>query len=288
MSRNTKFFIILLLCTGIVLSVIYNETLWNIILLGMLFAKKLLFKGILIIKKFFFKKGIVSFSTIAWKHVLVSSALALSKRAIINTISGFFQNRVVTPLIHPLTRYLKIRWILFKASNIWKKITTVIFGSVPATLILWLVGIIDAILLLLKSFSLAQFLTLILKFITTFLVFFQGLWKTWIQPYIDLIVITILFSFIEKIPVIGPLFRRVRITIKWNWRHFKYRKEHVMKHHVDANVNAFGEKIHKHVNMKKEILAANVQDKSQMPAEDDDSKLNNEKADTGKTDSSKS
>lgn len=288
MSRNTKFFIILLLCTGIVLSVIYNETLWNIILLGMLFAKKLLFKGILIIKKFFFKKGIVSFSTIAWKHVLVSSVLALSKRAIINTISGFFQNRVVTPLIHPLTRYLKIRWILFKASNIWKKITTVIFGSVPATLILWLVGIIDAILLLLKSFSLAQFLTLILKFITTFLVFFQGLWKTWIQPYIDLIVITILFSFIEKIPVIGPLFRRVRITIKWNWRHFKYRKEHVMKHHVDANVNAFGEKIHNHVNMKKEILAAKVQDKSQMPAENDDSKLNNEKADTGKTDSSKS
>ena len=270
MSRNVKFFIILLLCLGIVLSVIYNETLWNILLMGLLLAKKLLFKGIIILKKFFFKDGIISLSTIAWKRVLVSSALALSKRAIINTITGFFQDRVVKPLIHPLTRYIKVRWRIFKNSSIWKQITTVIFGSVPATILLWLVGIIDAILLLLKSFSLAKFLTLILKFIAMFFVFFQGLWKTWVQPYIDLIVITILFSFIEKIPVIGPLFRRLRITIKWNWRHFKHRKEHVMKHHVDANVNALGEKIHKHVNKKKEILAAKVQDKSQMPVETDE------------------
>ena len=272
MSKNTKLFIILLLCVGIVLSVIYNETLWNIVLLGMLLAKKLLFKGILILKKFFFKKGIVSFSTIAWKRVLASSALALSKRAIINTLSGFFQKRILQPLIHPLTRYLKVRWLMFKASNGWKKVTTIIFGSVPATLLLWLVGIVDALLLLLKSFSLAKFLTIILKFIALFFVFFQGLWKTWIQPYIDLIIVTILFSFIEKIPFIGPVFRRIRITIKWKWRHFKYRREHVMKHHVDANVNAFSEKIHKHVNMKKEIMAAKVQDKSQKPVEDDKAK----------------
>ncbi|MGB1309800.1 MAG: hypothetical protein ACPG47_01250 [Leucothrix sp.] len=263
MNRNTKLFIVLLLCVGIVLSVIYNETLWNIVLLGTLLAKKLLFQGIIILKKFFFKKGIASWSTIAWKRVLASSAFALSKRAIINTASGFFQERIVKPLIHPLTRYLKIRWLMFKESSLWKKITTVVFGSVPATIILWLVGVIDALLLLLKSFSLAKFLTLILKFITTFFVFFQGLWKTWIQPYIDLIIVTILFSFIEKIPVIGPLLRRVRITIKWKWRHFKYRKEHVIKRHVDANVNAFGEKIHKHVNAKKEIMAAKVQDTSQ-------------------------
>lgn len=266
MSRNTKLLIILLLCVGIVLSVIYNETLWNIVLLGVLLAKKLLFQGLIILKKFFFKKGIVSFSTIAWKRVLVSSALALSKRAIINTISGFFQDRVVKPLIHPLTRYLKIRWMMFKSSNIWKKITTVVFGSVPATLLLWLIGIVDAVMLLLKSFSLAKFLTLILKFITMFFVFFQGLWNTWIQPYIDLIIVTILFSFIEKLPIIGPLFRRVRITIKWNWRYFKHRKERVMKQHVDANVNALSEKIHQHVNKKKEIMAAEVEDKSQRPA----------------------
>jgi len=267
MSRNAKLLIVLSLCFGIILSVIYNEIVWNIILLGMLLAKKLVFKGLIILKKFFFKKGIVSYSSIAWKRVLASSTLALSKRAIINTFSGFFQNRLVTPLIHPLTRYLKVRWAIFKDTSVWKKITTVIFGSIPATLLLWLIGIIDAVVLLLKSFSLAKFLTLILKFIGTFFVFFQGLWKTWVQPYIDVIVITIFFSFIEKLPIVGPLFRRVRITIKWNWRHFKHRKEHVMKHHVDANVNAFGEKIHRHVNKKKEGLAAKVQDKSQMPVE---------------------
>lgn len=269
MSRNIKLFIVLLLCIGIVLSIIYNETLWNIALLGMLLAKKLLFKALIILKKFFFKKGIVSFSFIAWKRVLASSVLALSKRAISNTISGFFQNHILQPLIHPLTRYLKIRWVMFKASSVWMKFTTIIFGSVPATLMLWLIGIIDAITLLLKSFSLAKFLTLILKFIAMFFVFFQGLWKTWAQPYIDLIIVTILFSFIEKLPVLGPIFRRIRITIKWNWRHFKYRREHVMKNHVDANVNAFSEKIHKHVNMKKEIFAAKIQDKSQMSVEDE-------------------
>lgn len=277
MSRNVKFIIILLLCVGIVLSVIFNETLWNIILMGLLLAKKLLFKGLIILKKFFFKDGIVSLSTIAWKRVLASSAMALSKRAIVNTITGFFQDRVVKPLIHPLTRYIRIRWRIFKDSSVWKRVATVIFGSIPATLLLWLIGIIDAILLLLKSFSVAKFLTLILKFIAMFFVFFQGLWKTWVQPYIDLIVVTILFSFIEKIPFIGPLFRRTRITIKWNWRHFKYRKNHVMRHHVDANVNAFGEKIHKHVNKKKEILAAKVQDKSQMPVEETENTEGDEK-----------
>ena len=267
MSRNTKLIIVLLLCTGIVLSVIYNETLWNIILLGALLAKKSLFKALLVLKKFFFKKGIVSFSTIAWKHVLVSTGLALSKRAIINTITGFFQERVLKPLIHPLTRYLKVRWAIFKTSIIWKKITTIIFGSVPATVLLWLIGILDAIMLLLKSFSLAKFLTLLLKLLASCLVFFQGLWKTWVQPYIDLIIVTIFITFIERIPFIGPVFRRTRVNIKLYWRHVKFRKNHVMKHHVDANVNAFGEKIHKHVNYKKELLAAKVQDKSQKPAE---------------------
>ncbi len=288
MSRNVKFIIILLLCVGIVLSVIFNETLWNIILMGLLLAKKLLFKGLIILKKFFFKDGIVSLSTIAWKRVLASSAMALSKRAIVNTITGFFQDRVVKPLIHPLTRYIRIRWRIFKDSSVWKRVATVIFGSIPATLLLWLIGIIDAIMLLLKSFSLAKFLTLILKFIAMFFVFFQGLWKTWVQPYIDLIVVTILFSFIEKIPFIGPLFRRVRITIKWNWRHFKYRKNHVMKHHVDANVNAFGEKIHKHVNKKKEILAAKVQDKSQMPVEETKDPEGDEKGEKSLADESNS
>ena len=288
MSRNVKFIIILLLCVGIVLSVIFNETLWNIILMGLLLAKKLLFKGLIILKKFFFKDGIVSLSTIAWKRVLASSAMALSKRAIVNTITGFFQDRVVKPLIHPLTRYIRVRWRIFKDSSVWKRVATVIFGSIPATLLLWLIGIIDAIMLLLKSFSLAKFLTLILKFIAMFFVFFQGLWKTWVQPYIDLIVVTILFSFIEKIPFIGPLFRRIRITIKWNWRHFKYRKNHVMRHHVDANVNAFGEKIHKHVNKKKEILAAKVQDKSQMPVEETKNPEGDEKGEKSLADESNS
>jgi len=288
MSRNVKFIIILFLCVGIVLSVIFNETLWNIILMGLLLAKKLLFKGLIILKKFFFKDGIVSLSTIAWKRVLASSAMALSKRAIVNTITGFFQDRVVKPLIHPLTRYIRVRWRIFKDSSVWKRVATVIFGSIPATLLLWLIGIIDAIMLLLKSFSLAKFLTLILKFIAMFFVFFQGLWKTWVQPYIDLIVVTILFNFIEKIPFIGPLFRRVRITIKWNWRHFKYRKNHVMRHHVDANVNAFGEKIHKHVNKKKEILAAKVQDKSQMPVEETENPEGDEKGEKSLADESNS
>ena len=66
LSKTTKLIITLILCIGVVLAVIYNETIWNIILLGLLFGKGLIFKFLVILKKFFFKKGVVSLSTIAW------------------------------------------------------------------------------------------------------------------------------------------------------------------------------------------------------------------------------
>ena len=105
-----------------------------------------------------------------------------------------------------------------------------------------------------KGFSLAKFLTLILKFITVFFVFFQNLWRNWIQPYIDFIVITLLVTYIEKIPVLGALFRRTRISIKWHLRGFHHRKKRIIEKHIDHPVNMLGERIHKHVNEKKEGL----------------------------------
>ena len=254
LSRTTKLVITLILCICTALVIIFNEVIWSVILLGVLFAKGLLFKFLVILKKFFFKEGIVSLSTIAWKHVMVSSFFALSKRAIINTVTGFFQERIVTPLIHPLTRYLKVRWKIFKASNLWQKIYTVIFGTIPASFALWLVGIADAVWLLMKGFSLAKFLTLLLKFITVFFVFFQNLWRNWIQPYIDFIVITILVTYIEKIPFIGGVFRRTRIMIKWYLRRFHSRRKRIIYKHIDMPVNSLSERIHKHVNRKKEGL----------------------------------
>jgi len=255
MSRTIKLVITLILCLCSALVIVFSDVIWSVILLGVLFSKGLLLKFILILKKFFFKKGVVSLSTIAWKHVFVSSFFALSKRAIINTITGFFQDRIVKPLIHPLTRYLKVRWKMFKASNLWQKFCTVLFGTIPASFGLWLVGIADAIWLLMKGFSLAKFLTLILKFITVFFVFFQNLWRNWIQPYIDFIVITILVTYVEKIPVIGGIFRRTRITIKWHLRRFHSRRKRIIEKHIDHPVNLLGERIHKHVNKKKEGLA---------------------------------
>ena len=125
LNRTTKLIITLILCILAALAIIYSDVIWSVILLGVLFSKGLLFKFLVILKKFFFKKGVVSLSTVAWKHVVVSSFFALSKRAIINTFTGFFQERIVKPLIHPLTRYLKVRWRIFKASNLWQKFWTV-------------------------------------------------------------------------------------------------------------------------------------------------------------------
>ena len=255
MNRTTKLIITLILCACTALAIIFSDVIWSVILLGVIFSKGLLFKFLLILKKFFFKEGIVSLSTIAWKHVMVSSFFALSKRAIINTITGFFQDRIVKPLIHPLTRYLKVRWKMFKASNLWQKCLTIFFGTIPASFGLWIVGIADAVWLVMKGFSLAKFLTLILKFITVFLVFFQSLWRNWIQPYIDFIVITILVTYVEKIPFIGGVFRRTRITIKWHLRRFHSRRKRIIEEHIDRPVNLLGERIHKHVNQKKEGLA---------------------------------
>jgi len=264
-NRHIKIIITLLLCLGVVLSVIFDELLWNIVLMGVLLAKNILFKVLLVLKQFFFKQGVVSLATVAWKKVFVSSFFALSKRAMINTVTGFFQNRVVTPLIHPLTRYIRVRWALFKASSLWKKTYTILFGSVPTTLALWVIGVIDALMLLLKSFSLAKFLTLILKFLSTFLVFFQNLWRSWIQPYIDFIIITVFVSYVEKIPVIGALFRRLRITLRWKWRHFKRRKDRLIDQHVDQNVNLVSERIHQHVNAKKKQVAAQLDQTAKTP-----------------------
>lgn len=254
LSNKVKLIITLLLCIGVVLSVIFDEFLWNIILLVMLLAKKSLFKILVVLKQFFFQEGIVSIATIAWKKVFLSTSLALSKRAIINAVTGFFQERIVKPLIHPLTRYLKVRWRIFKASTWWQKLYTVIFGSVPASLLLWMVGIWEAITLLLKSFSLAKLLTMMLKLLLSFFVFFQNIWRSWIQPYIDYIIITIFVTYMEKLPIIGAGIRRLRITIKWKWRHYKRHKDRIIDQHVDQNVNLFSERIHQHVNKKKEMM----------------------------------
>ena len=266
MNRTVKLLITLAIGICLSLVIIFNDVVWSIVLLSLLFVKGWLLKFLLVIKNFFFKKGIVSYATIAWKKVFVSSSFALSKRAIINTVSGFFQNRIVKPLIHPLTRYLRVRWRIFKASSLWKKTVTIIFGSIPASLLVWLVGIADAIALLMKSFSLAKFLTLLLKFITVFLLFFKNIWNNWIQPYIDVILITVFVTYIEKIPYIGNGFRRLRISLKWQLRGLKKRRKHIVKNHIDAPVTLLSEKIHKHVDKKKEDLS---------PRETNNTKANN-------------
>jgi len=260
MNRTIKLLITLAICICLSLLIIFNDVVWSILLLSFVFLKGWLFKFLLVVKQFFFKKGIVSYATIAWKKVFVSSSFALSKRAIINTISGFFQNRIVKPLIHPLTRYIRVRWRIFKASSLWKKTATIIFGTIPASLAIWLVGIADAIALVMKSFSLAKFLTLILKFVTVFLLFFKNLWSNWIQPYIDIIVVTLFVTFIEKIPFIGGFFRRMRITLKWELRRFKKSRTRIIEKTIDAPVNILSEKIHKHVDRKKEGLKPATED----------------------------
>lgn len=258
MNRTIKLLIILFLCICLALVVVFNDAIWSLLLLFVYFIKGSIIKFLLILKKFFFKKGVVSFVTIAWERVFVSSFFALSKRAIINTISGFFQNRLVKPLIHPLSRYIRIRWKIFKESNFLKKFLTVLFGTVPASIGLWFIGIADVIALLMKSLSLSKFLTLILKFISMFFLFFQNIWRTWIQPYIDLILITIFITYIEKIPFVGGVFRRARITIRWELRHVRNRKKNIIENHIDRPVTLLSERINKHVDKKKEGLKSNM------------------------------
>ncbi len=250
--------VIPLLIIVAILSIIFSEVLWEFLLLGLVFTKHIGTKILIAIKKFFFKKGVVSYATIAWKHVLLTSGLALGKRAIINSITGFFHTHIIEPLIHPITRYLKIRWRLFKTSNFLKKISVLIFTSIPATLALWLIGIIDAVLLLMQSFSLAKFLTMILKLIAVLLLFFQGIWRTWVQPYLDFIVAALIIGFIERIPFIGTVLRRMRILLKWHWRKVKVKKRKVVEEHIAVNVTKVGEKIHAHVNEQKKVVEARM------------------------------
>lgn len=235
-------------------AIIFNDTFLAALVLVMVFFKSYIVKFLVVVKKFFFKKGVVSTATIAWKRVTASSFIALTKRAIINNISAFFQTKIVKPLIHPLTRYLRVRWRIFKASNLWKKTVTLIVGTIPTSVVLWFVGIGDAIAMLMKGFSLAKFLTFILKFITMLMVLAKSFWNNWIKPYIDFILITVFVTFIEKIPVIGSVFRRLRIVTRWNLRKLKTRKKDIVDRHIDKPVTKLSERIHQHVDKQKETL----------------------------------
>nr|CAA6829691.1 MAG: Unknown protein [uncultured Thiotrichaceae bacterium] len=85
MSKNIKTFLVSMLVVTVVFSIIFEEFLWELLLVGLVSAKNLFIKLLIISKKFFFKNGVVSMATVAWKRVIVTSAVALSKRAVINS-----------------------------------------------------------------------------------------------------------------------------------------------------------------------------------------------------------
>ena len=95
---------------------------------------------------------------------------------------------------------------------------------------------------------------MILKLLSMTFLFFQNLWRTWIQPYIDYIIITLLLGYLEKIPVFGRFLRRCRIVIRWYWRKIRLGRTKIIDRHIDHNVHLLGERIHQHVNKKKETL----------------------------------
>ncbi|MBT5490994.1 hypothetical protein HOK00_01420 [bacterium] len=199
---------------------------------------------------FFFKKGIVSFANLAWKRVLVVSFFALIKRLAINKFTAFFTKRVVKPLLVPGKRWLNMKWGEFKDFPLWKKIASSMIGGIITSFFAYFAGISELIAFLLGKISLAKFLTAILTLLANLKIFFGGLWTRFIQPYLDIIIITIVIGLIEKIPYIGRKIKFSRIMFKWNARRYRRKKDVVMEKHVDKHVKKVVGKLHKHVNKK--------------------------------------
>ncbi len=242
----------------------------------LMFLKNLVLRGLWLFKSFIFKGGIVSISNVAWKKVMVTSTIALFKRAWINTLTAFFNQRVKQPLFVPISRYLKYQWLYFKHCNIWKKLFYSVIGLIPTSVILYLSGVWNTLSFFLSKISVAKFLTFILNILTVIFSFFTSFWNNWIQPYIDFIIITVIFGFIEKIPVIGYLFRFIRIMTKRYTRRFHRKKEVMIDQHVDHRVNKIAEHIHQYADERKQALSELADDKEQI-LEEEAHKLNKNK-----------
>ena len=211
---------------------------------------KVIFPVIKAFQLFFFKKGIVSFATVAWKRVIIVSFFALAKRLAINKFTAFLSRRILKPLLVPGKRWLKLKWGEFKDFPIWKKIASTVIGGFITSLFAYFAGVSELIAFLLGKISLAKFLTAILALLANLKIFFGGLWDRFIQPYLDIIMITIVIGLIEKLPYVGRKIKLSRVMFKWNIRKYRRKKDVVMKHHVDKHVKKVAGKIHKHVNKK--------------------------------------
>lgn len=220
------------------------------LLILLVLLKNTIVKSLMLLKGFVFKGGVVSLYNVYWKKVLSTSSLALLKRVCINSINRLFTEYFIEPVIQPLTRYVKVQWLLFKKYSLWKKLYSGLIGAIPASIILWLVGVVDTLLLLTKSLSLAKFLTAILKLFSGLLMVAGRIWKTLIQPYLDVIVVGILVNYVEKTPFIGYGMRWVRVNLKLIFRRFRLTKKKVVDKHVVVRINTLTDKINKYVDEK--------------------------------------
>lgn len=244
----------------------YNEDwqtfLYASFMTGVMYLRYWVVRVLFLAKSFVFVGGVVSFTTIAWKKVLLISVLALLKRAWINSMVAVINHRIKQPLIAPLRLYLKYQWLHFKAYHLWKKALYVLLGLVPSSVALYLIGLWETITYFLGKISIAKFLTLVLAMITEVFGFVMDLWNAWVQPYIDFIIITVVIGFIEKFPVIGYFFRCVRIMGKKYSRRLRHRKNRLLDKHLGHRVNQLAQHIHHCANQKKQALPTVEPEKS--------------------------
>jgi len=162
-----------------------------------------------IVTKFVFQKGIVSVATIAWKRIFFVGGAALFKRFWINFAKKNAITHVVQPLMPHVKEWGKAHVEDFKEKPMWIKFSGTTAGVIIITAIGYFFGLIGYLFTLVEKVLTGKFQSFFLTILGSITKMFTFIWDK-ISPWIDIIVMTAVLRFIEKIPGIKTLFQKTK------------------------------------------------------------------------------
>ena len=182
----------------------FDPTLRDFIYAAIISAYLMVFK---VVVGFTFKKGVISFATIAWKRIFFVGGAALFRRFWIDFLKKNATEHIAKPLMPHARRWLKVHLEDFKDQPLWLKVSESTAGAIVIGAVAWFFGLLSYIWTLVEKVLTGKFQSFFLSILGMFTRMLGFLWDK-IKPWLDVILITALFNAIEKVPFVQKLFHR--------------------------------------------------------------------------------
>ena len=234
----------------VIVYMFFDPTLRDFVFAMFLSLYLLVFK---IVTQFVFKKGVVSFATIAWKRIFFVGGAALFRRFWINFFKKNATEHVVKPLIPYAKEWIKEHMEDFKEHPLWLKFSESAIGVMIVGFVAYFVGFVAFIWKLLQNILTGKFQTFFLSIIGGITKFFGYIWSK-IKPWLDVIIITAFLNFVEKIPFVRSIFHNTK-KVKDK---VVEKKDQVIQTAVHKPVNGMANVIKKSTEKKRLKRQANV------------------------------